>query len=405
MYKVRRFWLSVGLVLTHFLFSHAGALAMYCGEKPELGFNLTNDVGFGDRYEKSLSQDYKLYGACIVSETGQHPIRDGSEAIRFEVRDGDCGYNEGGWSDCAGDRARHELAGRELEQGEYWYSWSLFLPEDFPNVSPTVTAMGQFQTTQQDDCPESGCDEEIFWMFDHEKDGLYFKYPKFHNGIDGMKLVEESQLRGRWNDFIVHARWDSKDGFVELFVNGTPVVFFQGETGLPNAPMVFKFGIYQSFLSRYQQESQVEKMPIQIAYFDEVRTSKRCDGLGLEDIGYDCQVLSEAVKQKKLEIVKREQEIATELAKPKYDRTRNNLAMKFRCLAMALTEIGHERPLTDQEVELLIIGLEGNDFYRTKRHLAKLGLSKETVKAYRVALLRLVNFEGTNEAFCAKPLR
>ena len=79
--------------------------------------------------------------------------------------------------------------------------------------------------------------------------------------------------------------------------------------------------------------------------------------------------------------------------------------MKFGCLVKALTEVGHERPLTEQEVDLLIAGLEGNDFYRTKRHLAKLGLLNETVKAHRVALLRLVNLEGTNEAFCAKPLR
>ena len=374
------------------------ALAMYCGEPSGLGFNLVKDVGFGDRYEKSLSQDYKPYGACIISNSGQHPIRYGSKAIRFEVRDGDCGYNEGGWSDCTGDRARHELAGRELEQAEYWYSWSLFLPEDFPNVFPAITAMGQFQTTQQDDCSVSGCDKEMFWMFDHEKDGLYFKYPTFIDGVPGTKVIEEEQLRGRWNDFIVNAKWASKDGFVHLFVNGTPVFLFKGETSLPNAPITFKFGIYQSLLTKYLKESQVEQMPIQIAYFDEVRTSKTCDGLNLQEVGYNCQALTEAATQKK-------REIAAELARPKYDRTRNGLDMRLGCLGKALSDIAHERPLTDSEVELLIQGLEGNDFYRNKRHLVKLGLSKEAVKAHRVALLRLVNFEGTNEAFCAKPLR
>ena len=405
MYRVILSCLSVALALAYVLFSHSEANATYCGETSGRGFKLTKDVGFGDSYEKSLTEDYKAYGACIVSETGQHPIRHGSQAIRFEVRDGDCGYNEGGWSDCAGDRARHELAGRELQQGEYWYSWSLFLPEDFPNVSPTITAMGQFQTTEQDDCPDNGCNEEIFWMFDHENDGLYFKYPKPYDGIYGVRVIEEKHLRGRWNDFVVNAKWASKNGFVNVFVNGTPLVLFQGETSLPNAPMVFKFGIYQSFLSKFLQESQVEQMPIQTAYFDEVRTSRTCDDLNLEDVGYDCQALSAAVEKRKKEIAKKKQEIAAELAKPKYNRTRNNLAMKFECLVKALTEVGHERPLTEQEVDLLIKGLEGNDFYRTKRHLAKLGLSKETVKAHRVALLRLVNFEGTNEAFCAKPLR
>lgn len=91
--------------------------------------------------------------------------------------------------------------------------------------------------------------------------------------------------------------------------------------------------------------------------------------------------------------------------KPEYDRTRDGLAMRFGCLGKALSDIGHERPLTDQEVELVIKSLEGNNYYRSKRHLVKLGLSKETVKVHRVALLRLVNYEGTNEAYCNKPLR
>jgi hypothetical protein len=32
-------------------------------------------------------------------------------------------------------------------------------------------------------------------------------------------------------------------------------------------------------------------------------------------------------------------------------------------------------------------------------------MSKDAVKAHKASLLRLVNFEGTNEAFCAKPVR
>ena len=100
-----------------------------------------------------------------------------------------------------------------------------------------------------------------------------------------------------------------------------------------------------------------------------------------------------------------EQEFAVQDSKPKYDRTRAGLSMRFECLLTALTDIGEESLPTDQEIDLVINGLEGNKFYRTKRHLEKLGMSKDAVKAHKASLLRLVNFEGTNEAFCAKPVR
>ena len=92
-------------------------------------------------------------------------------------------------------------------------------------------------------------------------------------------------------------------------------------------------------------------------------------------------------------------------ATPKYDRTRAGLSIRFECLMTALSETGEKSLPTDQEIDRFIDGLEGNTFYRTKRHLEKLEMSKDAVKAHKAALLRLVNFEGTNDAFCDKPLR
>lgn len=90
---------------------------------------------------------------------------------------------------------------------------------------------------------------------------------------------------------------------------------------------------------------------------------------------------------------------------PKYDRTLVNLRRKFDCLRQALSEEALKTYPTKKEIADLIVGLKDNKFYRTKRHLVKLGLSEKAVKAHKVALLRLVNFEGINEAFCANPLR
>ena len=90
---------------------------------------------------------------------------------------------------------------------------------------------------------------------------------------------------------------------------------------------------------------------------------------------------------------------------PKYDRTLANLRKKFDCLRQALSEEALKTYPTEKEIADLIVGLKDNKFYRTKRHLVKLGLAKEIVEEHKVNLLRLVNFEGTNEAYCEKPIR
>ena len=59
---------------------------------------------------------------------------------------------------------------------------------------------------------------------------------------------------------------------------------------------------------------------------------------------------------------------------------------------------------SEQEIESLTTNLEGNDYYRSKRQIVKAGISKEAMDANKTALVRLVNFEGTNDEYCAKPV-
>ena len=356
-----------------------------CAKENSKKFKLTKDVGFGNTYEKSLWYDFKPYGVCIVDKNDGHPTRLGQQSLRFELRDGDCGYGSS-WSDCESDRGRHELSGKKHKNGsEHWYFWSIYLPDDYQSIFPAITLLGQFH---QDD------GEPVFTL---DNDGGGYTYEQWLGDIfiNSSPLLEPIEMLGRWNDVVINAKWtDKDDGFLRIWINGKLAYDYTGTTTEKGLKAYHKFGIYDSYLSRYTSG----KIPTRVVYYDEVRTANSCKKLKLDELGYACQSLLG-------EVEKRKQEIAAELAKPKYDRTRDGLAMRFGCLGKALSDIGHERPLTDQEIELLITGLEGNDYYRSKRHLVKLGLSKETVKVHRVALLRLVNYEGTNEAFCAKPLR
>ena len=84
-----------------------------------------------------------------------------------------------------------------------------------------------------------------------------------------------------------------------------------------------------------------------------------------------------------------------------YERTRESLSGRFSCLMDGARSAALYGLPTEKEVALLIDGLEGNTFSRTKRHLAKLGVSDDTLKSHRKLLLHLVNYEWGAEKYCA----
>ena len=53
---------------------------------------------------------FKPHGLKIVYRADGEPVRTGKSSFKFEVRDGDCGYNPPPkWNDCKTYRERHEL--------------------------------------------------------------------------------------------------------------------------------------------------------------------------------------------------------------------------------------------------------------------------------------------------------
>ncbi|XDZ66455.1 alginate lyase family protein [Alphaproteobacteria bacterium LSUCC0684] len=90
--------------------------------------------------------------------------------------------------------------------------------------------------------------------------------------------------------------------------------------------------------------------------------------------------------------------------KPKFDRTVSGLKQRFACFFDFAKTNGLTNLPSDEDVSLFITNLEGNKYYRNTGHLKKLGLPDDVVDTNKKALLRLVNFEGTNEEYCNKPM-
>ena len=105
----------------------------------------------------------------------------------------------------------------------------------------------------------------------HNPLGHYF----LDNHIGGSqyyaKLLDETELLGKWNKIEINAKWsDESDGFFKVWVNGKLKSDFVGQTA--SAPsLYFKYGLYRSFVSRYRKANNGKQPPAQVVYYTNVK--------------------------------------------------------------------------------------------------------------------------------------
>lgn len=186
---------------------------------------------------------------------------------KFEVRAGDCGSNAG-WNDCETDRERSELSEKHKNTGpgvERWYGWYIYFPTDYQNVFPTKVALGQFHQYRS----------HVIWMFQNHEGGYHLDNHVTGRGKKYRKLIDETELRGRWHRLEVHVRWSTDDGngFLNVWVNGDRKVSYVGRT-MTASTVYFKYGLYRSFVSRYQNHFAEPDVPTQTVYYAGVKAGK-----------------------------------------------------------------------------------------------------------------------------------
>tara|TARA_B100001057_G_scaffold214339_1_gene214699 strand:- start:217 stop:1146 length:930 start_codon:yes stop_codon:yes gene_type:complete len=287
----------------------------------EKSAKLPKDVVSGSKFHKSLTgKYYKKYGFQIVNKEDGYPVRAGNKSIRFEVRDGDCGKDDDGeWSDCKGDRERHELSGGEskMSSGEYWFSWSLYFPEEHQNLWPLSNNYGQFH--QKKGPP--------VFMFKELRGGYYVVRTIGDVDYDERRLIRNDDIKNKWHDILINVKWSKKDdGFFKVWVNEKLKYDYKGPT--KTLKYVYqKFGIYSTGITRYINYENIDniekcfdeqgrttdentalytlyekkikhdisvqiydkcksyfksvKIPTRVVYFDEVRKSKKKKKVGI----------------------------------------------------------------------------------------------------------------------------
>ena len=229
----------------------------------------------------------KNYNCLIVNSNNGHPVLDGEESARFELRPelGDCGYTPNGFSDCETDRSRHEIY--EAWIPEYTniigkkviYEWSIYIPstEYFtPNPSGNpLTVLGQVFSSSEggntinDDINTESCDGKALLYFVMEGNTLkYLTHKPFTWMQNDRVLIDETPF-DKWINFKIEINVSTgDDGYIKLFVNNELFNEDNRQTmcSTGNTLLNLKLGIYNSSVED-------KSMPFlkQVVYYDGVK--------------------------------------------------------------------------------------------------------------------------------------
>ena len=331
----------------------------------------------------------------LTSPTAKKPIlvtkdtNSNNSVIKFQLRHGDCG-EEPNFSDCDNHRERAELVfEKEVAQKEKWYRFKIYFPSSHNPTSPANLSIIQWKRNRAN--ITGARSSLVLVQFQQRRSGLVFNRNGGTFKHSNIVLVTEEELYNRWIEIVFNTNWhpDNKKGFMRVWVNGQQKVNAMGASHSHNGEKLnLRLGLYSSALYRFTDAFPKEKHPTREIYFDAIKGSYNC-----EDI-FDaarCRLLKRQISLNKTKT-------------KKYDRTVSSMKLKFKCLNdYAISNDISDLPL-QTEIDMLLANLKDNKYYRSHRQIVKAGISKEAMNANKQALVRLVNFEGTNEEYCAKPV-
>jgi hypothetical protein len=135
------------------------------------------------------------------------------------------------WVHTKGERS--ELAMRRTKiGGTYWYGWSMMLPEDFDHrgSDTIVMQLASWPTPRNGKFPHSANGPYL----EIQPDGRLIMHLQ-HKGDDKDMVCDDfvvaddvAKLKGKWLDFVMHARWTGDpDGFFKLWVKANDNKFLQ----------------------------------------------------------------------------------------------------------------------------------------------------------------------------------
>ena len=204
--------------------------------------------------ENGKLEDYSY----ITDPTGNfdkvHKFTTGSECgSKTRDIDWDNMVGEMETSDCGENSVRSQMVEQVWEdnrpgdiQPKYqWYSWDVYLPEDFPIQDSGKLLLGEFHNGE--------CAHISFTSQGGEDKGvLHFETMKLWNGdckaTSRIPITQIQDMRGKWTNFHLEMKWENNEtGLANLWLNGKQVLAYKGRTlTLQKENLNFMlFGLYQ----------------------------------------------------------------------------------------------------------------------------------------------------------------
>jgi polysaccharide lyase-like protein len=212
------------------------------------------------------------YGCRIVNAADGHPVHDGSQSARFELRANECNASPAS-PDCQTDRSRYEVfennRGTSTDGRIVTYELWVYIPAQ-PRIRPrggNLLFLDQIQYL-----PPDGEAGGVLAYLEVGSNGelMIRTHRGFTFDIQQQYTVVPNPA-GTWNKIV----WEIKstttaDGYVRVYANDVLRVDETKPT-LPNAGWrhSLKIGIYNAFKSQAS-----EPYDTQVVYFDGIKTSK-----------------------------------------------------------------------------------------------------------------------------------
>jgi hypothetical protein len=207
----------------------------------------------------------KSYGCLIVNKNENFPIFNGSQASRFEVRNGDCSGNSG-FNDCTNDRSRHEINEINLTNligKTVVYQTYLYIPTQkrFRPAGNNLLVLSQVNFS---DNINFGA---LSYIVMGENNNVFIQTHKGFTWEPNKQVTITNSPYDKW----ISIRYETKlssgiDGNFKVYVNDQLLINEERAT-LPNdnSYLGLRLGIYNSFIS-----SAKETYDTQVLYVDGV---------------------------------------------------------------------------------------------------------------------------------------
>jgi hypothetical protein len=227
------------------------------------------DVFSGIKFLNVNTYGNKSYGALIVNKNDGYPVFDGNESSRFELRNGDCGWNDG-FSDCQTDRSRSEIYANDFENYRVdkivTYVTHVYIPKQpkFKPLGPNnLLVMNQINYLDSSGKSFGA----LAYLVMGNNDVLLIRTHKEFTWIGLHDYIITNTPYDKWITLKYEIKMSDKDdGYIKVYANENLLVYenrptIPSKTGVLN----LKFGIYNSLKS-----SAIEPYTTQIIYIDGV---------------------------------------------------------------------------------------------------------------------------------------